>query len=181
MYSFETNNFGIIEIFEEVDEFEKRIYINKDKNEYIDIYFKNNSGIFTEENIHALEKILNSYYTMKTNSENYIVENIMINQNINYYFEDLFAEKIGGPLFVYFMINNKNTNELDKITALPINEKIKYMPLPDLIIHYSDENEYDIKMVFNSVKDKYTTSLWFHYDYELILKKFWVDEIDPWK
>ena len=179
MYALETRYFGKLQLTENIDEINHRILINEDN--FVDVYFKNCIETITMDNINQIKYIIDSYYAMKDKSEKYIVENYLENNEINYYFEDLFADYYGGALFVYFKLNNNNNKDLDELMELPIKEKIKLMPLPDLKIYYNIEHKYDIRMVFNSVKNEYRTSLWFHYNIELELKEFWVDEIDPWK
>jgi hypothetical protein len=179
MYIIKTDNFGTIEVEDDVDKFLKKLIL-KD-NEFIDLYFQNLNGNISVDNIKYLRIILDAYYKIKNNSIKYIIENYDTNNEINYYFEDLFAERFGGTFGAYIKIKTGDADELYRLMELPIEDKIKYMPVPDLIIHFSEEKQYDIKMIFNSVKDEYKTSLWFHYDNNLILTKFWVDEIDPWK
>jgi hypothetical protein len=168
-----------MELDENIDEFTKRITINE--TDFIDIYFRNLIGNITIDNINYLKNILDTYYKMKINSEKYIVDNYSKIKKISYYFEDLFAEMSGGALAVYIMIKTTGTENIDKLMDRPIEEKIKYMPLPDLKIYYTRGKQYDIRMVFDSVKDNHKTSLWFHYNIDFELNKFWIDEIDPWK
>jgi hypothetical protein len=179
MFLIETNDFGKIAIDNNINKFEKKIPIGDDS--FIYVNFQNLIEMITIDNINSLKIILDSYYKIKANSEKYIIENYNKNDKIRYYFEDLFAEKIGGTLEAYIKIRTGDTEELYRLMELPIEEKITFMSLPYLLIFYNKEKQYDVRLIFNSVENEYKTSLWFHYDINLNLNKFWVDEIDPWK
>jgi hypothetical protein len=181
MYNIETKYFGNIKILDNRNDFYHLSVVKmNDKEDTINVYFNNTIGIINDENITNLTLIFNNYESMINKSLKYLVENYNNESEMRYYFEDLFANQFVGTFAAYLMIKSNNTQELNKLIQLPINEKIKYMPLPDINIYYFDKG-YETRMIFDSVKDKYSTSFWLHYDIEMNLQSFWIVEINSWK
>ena len=182
MYSFETKFFGKIEIDESGEYNQEKYLDNNDKKlGNVDMYIKVIDCAIDDKIIMSLKNVLDSFYVLKEKSEKYLIENYNKNTEIINYFEDFFTEKFGGALLVHLKIKNNKMEELNECMAIPIQEKIKLMPLPNIFVYIYDKNKIETKLIFDSVKEKYSTSLWFHYDKELNLNKFWVDIIDPWK
>jgi len=143
--------------------------INKNNHD-IFIELENQIGNINNDNIDQLKIIIESYYRLKTNCEEYIKINYSNNYKIQDFFTELFLSKI----------DEKNVSEInekmDILNELTVIEKIKLIPFSKMMIICSNENKYSIKIGFNSGIRRNSTTLWFLYDNKYLLKDFCIDE-----
>jgi hypothetical protein len=144
------------------------------KQDIVNIYIKN------YQNENNIIKILDDYLLFIDIFNNYFIENYRINNDLQIYFENVVAKQFGGIFDAYIMLHSGQQDKLDELNDLPVNEKLKYIVLPDISIKGIDD-DIEIQMTYDVDKSDYSSSIKMTFDKGYNIKNIFIDIIDPWK